>query len=127
MKLLLVVLWTLFVCTSQAQQEESAPKTSDVLAAAVLGSKKSLSASELAGKKIFIQRCSVCHLPGMATYPTFGPLLDGNVIASESEAAVRKAITVGSSRMPGFQYTLTPAEIDQIVLYLKTLHFTNNQ
>ena len=34
---------------------------------------------------------------------------------------MRKKIMEGSPMMPGFQYTLTPAEVDQILAYLKTV------
>jgi cytochrome c5 len=86
-----------------------------------------LTAAQAAGKKRFVQRCSVCHLPALPSYTAFGPLLDGNVIASRGDEAEREQIMRGSPRMPGFQYTLSPAEIDQIIGYLKTLDFTNKQ
>jgi mono/diheme cytochrome c family protein len=89
----------------------------------VLPPSKTLSAAELSGKNIFVQRCSVCHLPGMASYSTYGPLLDAQVIASRGEAAVRDQIMRGSARMPGFQYTLKQSEVDEIVQFLKHVDF----
>jgi mono/diheme cytochrome c family protein len=88
-----------------------------------LPSSKTLTAAQLAGKKLFVQRCSVCHLPALPSYTAYGPLLDRELVAARGDAAVRERIVEGSPRMPGWQYTLGPAEIDEIVGYLKTLHF----
>lgn len=89
-----------------------------------LPSSKSLTPFQVTGKKLFVQRCSVCHLPALPSYSTYGPVLSGELINSLSEAFVREQIMRGTSRMPGFQYTLTSTEIDQIIGYLKTLDFT---
>ena len=86
-----------------------------------LPSSRSLSATQLAGKKLFLQRCSICHLPGLPTYKTYAPLLDGKIIAAKGEPEVREYILHGSPRMPGFQYTLEQADIDEIIAYLKIL------
>jgi mono/diheme cytochrome c family protein len=86
-----------------------------------LPSIKSLTSAQAAGKKLFVQRCSVCHLPALPSYTAYGPVLDGAVVADRGEEAVRLQIMHGSPRMPGFQYTLSTAEIDQIVSYLKNL------
>ena len=81
-----------------------------------------LSATQLAGKKLFVQNCSVCHVPG-PRYNSLGPLLDGKLVASKGEMAVREKIMHGSTRMPGFQYVFEPAEADKIMTYLKTLTY----
>jgi mono/diheme cytochrome c family protein len=88
---------------------------------------RSLSTAQLAGKKLFVQRCSVCHLPALPSYSAYGPLLDRKLVASRGEAAIRERIVHGSPRMPGWQYTLQPAEIDEIIGYLQTLNFTQNE
>jgi mono/diheme cytochrome c family protein len=78
-----------------------------------------LNQTQMLGRRIFQQRCGVCH-----TQPTANPmygialykdLVDGN------EDMIRDYIKNGSKRMPGFQYGLEPAEIDAIVDYLKTV------
>jgi mono/diheme cytochrome c family protein len=84
---------------------------------------KSLTAPQAAGKKLFVQRCAVCHLPALPSYTTYGPLLSGSVISALGDEAARAQISGGSARMPGYQYTLSAQEIDQIVGYLKTLEF----
>jgi len=88
-----------------------------------LPSIKTLSAAQAAGKKLFVQRCSVCHLPALPSYTAYGPLLDNNIISSWGEEAINQRIQSGSVKMPGFQYTLSAAEIEEIVSYLKTLDF----
>ena len=81
------------------------------------------SEQEIAGKKLFIQRCSLCHLPPLgrpASARSFGPPLQGFVNSPEREVRVAEVIRRGTGRMPGFQYGLEPKEIDAIVAYLKT-------
>ena len=85
-----------------------------------------LSEVELAGKKLFLQRCSVCHLPPLnipqdPDPQPFGPKLNGYIQGTESEMRARQAIRVGTWRMPGFQYGLEPDEINALIAYLKTL------
>jgi mono/diheme cytochrome c family protein len=76
------------------------------------------------GKKLFVQRCSVCHLPplGPGEPKAYARSLTGLVKNAEAEAAVRPIIQNGiPMRMPGFKYGLEPSEIDAIVAYLRTL------
>lgn len=92
-----------------------------------LPSIKSLTAEQAAGKKLFVQRCSVCHLPALPSYTAYGPLLDRSVVADRGEDVIRRQIVQGSARMPGYQYTLSAAEIDEIVNYLKTLELLKKE
>jgi len=85
------------------------------------GSGKPLTEMEQAGEKLFFQRCSVCHLGIPPRYPTYGPLLDQQLLASRGEDAVRNRIMEGSSRMPGWKYSLKPGDIENIISYLKTV------
>ena len=131
MKLTLFVLCLLcFRGRAYAQTSEPAPTqvtgtaplpTGDVVP---LPSVKSLTPSQASGKKLFVQRCSVCHLPALPSYSTYGPVLSGDLINSLGDAFVRQQLTRGTTRMPGYQYTLTPMEIDQIIGYLETLDLT---
>jgi mono/diheme cytochrome c family protein len=105
-------------------EQQAAPKATRTIVP--LPPSRSLSASQLAGKKLFVQRCSVCHLPGLPSYSTYGPPLDGKLVASRGEAAIRELILHGSERMPGWQYALKPEEINEIIGYLQTLNFTTN-
>ena len=84
------------------------------------------------GEAIFVQRCSVCHLPkledaqgrpAVRPFKSFGPDLKGLLtkdVDTDQVTAVRQFILNGTDRMPGFQYSLKPNEIDDIVAFLKT-------
>lgn len=83
-----------------------------------------LSNSQFTGKKLFLQRCSMCHMPAPSqqldpALPTYGPKLEGFIQDTATENRARSAIVDGTQRMPGFKYGLTENEIDQIVAYLK--------
>ena len=83
------------------------------------------SAAAQAGKKVFYQRCSVCHLPPLrgrtAGVKAYAPSLKGVVSDAETEQHARDIIRKGSGEiMPGFQYGLQPEQIDDIVAFLKT-------
>lgn len=114
--------------TAEPAKQQEAPgaarSTHDIVP---LPSIKSLTAEQAAGKKLFVQRCSVCHLPALPSYTAYGPILDASVVADRGEDAVRRQITQGSARMPGYQYTLSPAEISEIVNYLKTLEILKKE
>jgi mono/diheme cytochrome c family protein len=131
MKVTMLTLWLLsFAGQARAQTGEFSKKDEVRVSARSAGdivplpSIKSLTASQAAGKKLFVQRCAVCHLPALPSYTAYGPLLSGNLVMSQGDAATREQIMRGSARMPGFQYTLSLTEIDQIVGYLRTLEFT---
>ena len=126
MKLNLFLLWLLFFAgqayaqTSEPPQNDSARSSTQPAKDLVpLPSIKSLTLSQVSGKKLFVQRCSVCHLPALPSYSTYGPVLSGDLVVSLGDAFVREQIMRGTSRMPGYRYTLTSPEIDQIIGYLK--------
>lgn len=78
------------------------------------------------GEATFYQRCSLCHLPRIRkerTTPGPGPSLTGLLknADKERETKVRDRILTGSDNMPGWRYSLKPAEIDDLITYLKTL------
>ncbi|MSO19685.1 MAG: cytochrome c [Acidobacteria bacterium] len=88
-----------------------------------------LNEQQQAGRGLFLQNCSYCHLPtkennkSTAEGTTVGPLLKGLMQGSKPrpEAVVRGFILKGTAKMPGFQYAFQPKEMDQIIAYLKTL------
>jgi mono/diheme cytochrome c family protein len=124
---LISLLLFLFVVPSKNQvNDKAAEKKEQTPVIISLPSSKSLSAAQLQGKKLFLERCSVCHLPGMASYSAYGPLLDRKNVASLGEATVRDLVMQGSARMPGFQYTLKAYEIDEIVQFLKIVDLAKN-
>ena len=76
-----------------------------------------LNETELRGRQLFAQRCANCH-GGTAQRP--GPPLGQQTVAKLGEAPMREKVRKGSTMMPGFEYTLESARIDEIVAFLKT-------
>ena len=75
------------------------------------------------GGAVFDRHCPICHLGRPSkTSPFIGRNLRGILknVKPEQETAVREFIRKGSDKMPGFQYTLTPAQIEDLMGYLKT-------
>lgn len=79
-----------------------------------------LTEAEKAGKKMFQQRCSVCHTPPETGSKLYGPVISDDSVRGR-ETMVLEVIRKGTPHMPGFQYTLRPQEIYNIVAYLKTV------
>src|ERR1700719_4018743 len=86
-------------------------------------------ADPVAGKKLFLQRCSICHMPQRpAPEETLGPHLEGLFESGDqaaTEALVRQMILTGipgrpGVGMPSFKYGLDSGQIDNIVAFLKT-------
>jgi mono/diheme cytochrome c family protein len=77
-----------------------------------------LNETELKGRKRFAQRCANCH-GGTAQRP--GPLLGQQTVERLGDSSIREKVGKGSQMMPGFAYSLEPAQIDQIIAFLKTV------
>jgi mono/diheme cytochrome c family protein len=77
----------------------------------------SLNETELKGRKLFAQRCANCH-GGTTQRP--GPPLGQQTVERRGESFIREKARKGSMTMPGFEYTLEPVQIDQIIAFLKT-------
>ena len=76
--------------------------------------------TQLPGEQLFRQHCSVCHLKPSIVNNTFGPTLSQATVDGK-EAAVKEFVAKGTQRMPGFQYTLQPTQVDAVIAYLKTV------
>lgn len=72
------------------------------------------------GKRVFEQRCGICHAPARPGFQMYGPALYKDLV-NGSEDAIKEQIRSGSAKMPGFKFGLEPTEIDAIVEYLKTV------
>jgi mono/diheme cytochrome c family protein len=73
------------------------------------------------GRRIFQQRCAVCHTLPTLVSKRYGPALYKEIV-EDNDDNIRDAIMEGrEGLMPGFKYGLTRAEIDSIVEYLKTV------
>ena len=76
-----------------------------------------LNETESKGRRIFAQRCANCH-GGTAQRP--GPLLGQQTVERRGDPFIREKARKGSMMMPGFEYSLEPVQIDQIIAFLKT-------
>jgi mono/diheme cytochrome c family protein len=111
MMVLRIIAWIVLVCSfpfaSFAQQSGSASALTD---------------TQKEGRRIFQQRCAVCHTLPTVVSKRYGPALYKEIV-EDNEDNIRDTIVVGrEGLMPGFKYGLTRAEIDSIIEYLKTVN-----
>jgi len=76
--------------------------------------------NQLLGLRLFNQSCRVCHTKPTLLSGMFGPALSMDTLGGNAEA-IHAFISNGSARMPGFKYDFTPAQIDAVVAYIKTI------
>jgi mono/diheme cytochrome c family protein len=79
-----------------------------------------VSADVMEGRRLFAQKCAVCHVPATRGAEPYGPRLSKAQV-NGAEEAVTQVIRNGGLRMPGFQYALEPRQIAAIVAFMKTL------
>lgn len=80
-----------------------------------------LNDTQILGRRLFQQRCAVCHTESTPGANRYGPVLYKELVDGNEET-IRDFIGNGSrGKMPGFRYGLEPAEINAIVEYLKTV------
>ncbi|MBV8031269.1 MAG: cytochrome c [Betaproteobacteria bacterium] len=72
------------------------------------------------GRQLLAQNCGVCHLPVTRGAKTYGPVLN-KAAASGNDELARAFILNGSGRMPAFKYHLKPAEVDDLVAYIRVV------
>jgi cytochrome c2 len=99
-----------------------------VAAPAKKASSKSSAGSATRGKEVFDKKCAMCHfadsdakkigpgLKGLSKRGTFS--VNGNKVTTES---LTTWIENGDTMMPGMKETLEPAQIKDVVVYVKTL------
>lgn len=77
----------------------------------------------LKGRMLFIKYCDFCHDGRPRTGGTVAPRLNDELVTKRGEAAMAAKIMTQSpgSTMPGFRYSLTTTEVDQLVAYLKSV------
>ena len=88
-----------------------------------------LTNDERVGRTLFQTRCAMCHVGQEAAAemavvnserrPAMGPTL--SKANAKDETALRKKIKDGSVRMPGYKYTFSDAQVDQVIAFMKTL------
>lgn len=76
-------------------------------------------AQERLGMRLFNQSCRVCHTRPQMASPRYGPALSMHTLGGRVDL-IRQFISDGSSRMPGFKYQFTPAQLDAIAAYVAT-------
>jgi mono/diheme cytochrome c family protein len=79
-----------------------------------------LNAQQQLGRRLFEQSCGVCHTRPTLISGMFGPELSRLNLGGQ-EDLLRKFISEGTARMPGFKYTYNPEQIAAIAAYVKTL------
>jgi mono/diheme cytochrome c family protein len=80
-----------------------------------------LNETQVLGRRVFQQRCAVCHTQVSPGAKRYGPVLSKDLVEG-NEDTIREFILNGSlGKMPGFKYGLESSEIDVIVEYLKTV------
>jgi mono/diheme cytochrome c family protein len=85
-------------------------------------SNASLTEMQKEGRRIFQQRCAVCHTLPTVVSKRYGPALYKELV-EDNEDNIREIIQEGrEGLMPGFKYGLKREEIDSIVEYLKTVN-----
>ena len=72
------------------------------------------------GMRLFNQSCRVCHTKPQMQSPLYGPALSMNTLGGKVDL-ISQFISNGTTRMPGFKYQFTPAQIDAIAAYVATL------
>lgn len=115
------VVWALFLSVAVARVLAQAKP-----GAAQAATAQKLSEQESRGEGLFLQRCSLCHLPRKLKFgspPVVGPSLSGlfKEADADQQKFLRALILKGDPKMPGFQYGLEPNEVDDLIAYLKTL------
>ena len=107
----------------------AAPLAAQTAANASSPAEKALSEKAQRGKDIFTDRCFVCHDVDSERVPRIGPppleglykkstLINGKPV---NDANVTEMVKFGpTANMPAFRYTLTDAEISDVVEFLKT-------
>ena len=74
------------------------------------------------GRTVWQQRCAYCHDGvGQPSYQTFGPWLGAETLTKYGEEGVRAFIAAGTEKMPGFQYALKPAQVNDLIAFVKTI------
>lgn len=82
-----------------------------------------------AGADLFNTKCKMCHGEGGAApndqmSKMFGvpiPALNTAAIQAKSDADLKTVVTAGKGKMPAALKTATPAQVDDVIAYVRTL------
>jgi mono/diheme cytochrome c family protein len=81
---------------------------------------RTASEPEKPGERLFSQSCVLCHKNPQVTGGQYAPVLSKDTLGGNADV-IAEIIKNGSPHMPGFALQFTPAQIDAIVTYVKTL------
>ena len=88
----------------------------------LLAAEAAVQPSVYRGRAIWQQRCAYCHDGvGQPSYHTMGPWLGPETLTQYGEEGVRGFVAQGTENMPGFQYTLRPEQVNDLVAFIKTI------
>jgi cytochrome c6 len=78
------------------------------------------------GAAIYKAKCAMCHGPDGAGQTPMGKNLKVRALSSadvqkQTDAELTKWITDGKGKMPAYKGKLTPADIDAVVAFIRTL------
>jgi mono/diheme cytochrome c family protein len=78
------------------------------------------------GAAIYKSKCAMCHGPDGAGQTTMGKNLKlrnlgSAVVQAQTDAQLNKWIADGKGKMPAYKAKLTPADIDALVGFIRTL------
>jgi mono/diheme cytochrome c family protein len=72
------------------------------------------------GERLLNQSCVVCHLQQQINTKSYAPTLSMITLGGKADV-IADVISNGSPHMPGFKTQFTPAQIDAIAAYIKTI------
>jgi mono/diheme cytochrome c family protein len=85
-----------------------------------LAQEETSAGQEKFGARLFNQSCVLCHKNPQITAGQYGPTLSTATLGGKPDV-MREVISNGTPRMPGFKVQYTPAQIDGIIAYIKTI------
>jgi len=108
------------VAGAAAQQPAATQPQNPTVPFASRGAIGNLNAQQTLGLRLFNQSCQVCHTQATLNSALWGPALSQEALGGDDKALHDK-IAAGGPLMPGWSYKYSPAEIDAIVAYVKTM------
>lgn len=87
----------------------------------IASAQDNLTPAQARGRMIVTQNCNICHLPqSYGSQQTYGPLLS-KASANGDDSLMKTVIENGLVKMPGWKYSLTPQQINDVIAYIKIL------
>jgi mono/diheme cytochrome c family protein len=81
----------------------------------------SLNDTQILGRRVFQQRCAICHTESTPGARRYGPVLSKELVNGNEDTVLGFIANGSKGKMPGFKYGLESSEMIAIVEYLKTV------